>query len=79
MELNSVDGKLPVLETHDFPLGGIRRDPQAGRHGTFFHNEGVVAGGFKGIWQAGKNALPSCRIGEVFPCIRRSARTTFPP
>ena len=30
MELNPVDGKLPVLETHDLPLRGISGDPQTG-------------------------------------------------
>jgi hypothetical protein len=39
----------------------------------------VIAGRIEGIREAAEDAAPSCRIGDVLPCMMRGARTIAPP
>ena len=51
VELQAVDGKLPVPDRHDLPILGTGGDLEAGRQGLLHRGQGVVAGGGDGLWQ----------------------------
>ena len=61
MELDTVDGELAVLKSHDFEgLSGIfdpRGDFKAIRDSFFGDDEAVVAGSLEGIWESCEDAF----------------------
>lgn len=66
VELDAEDGEVAVGEAHDFAFGGFGRDFEAGGEGFAFDDEGVVAGGFEGAGQAGKDILAGVEDGRGF-------------
>ncbi|MEY2727827.1 MAG: hypothetical protein RLZZ458_3694 [Planctomycetota bacterium] len=67
VELDTVDGELAVLKSHDFEgLSGIF-DPcgdfEAIRYGFFGDDEAMVAGRLEGVWESGEDAFSG--VGDL--------------
>src|SRR5688572_12078217 len=59
MELDPVNGEFFVLQTHNFPLGGLGGDFEAVRQAGTLDQQGMITGGGKRRGQPGEDALVS--------------------
>ena len=66
MELDAFEGPGFVFDAHDFVFGGPGGDFEVGGEGAGLDDEGVVAGGFEGIGEAGEDAFVGVEDGGGF-------------
>ena len=69
-------GRVAVAHAHDLALVGPRRDaPEHVGQRRRLDDQRVVARRLERVREAGEDARPSWRIGDVLPCMMRGART----
>ncbi len=66
MELDAVDGILPMADAHDFAFGGVGVDDERVGHGGGIDDERMVARGFEGAGEIGEDAGVVVEDGRGF-------------
>lgn len=67
MELDAVNWKLVVLQSHDFAFRGFCRDVQRRWQSLSTHDERMVSRRLKGIWEPGENTGSTMLDRRRFP------------